>query len=380
MDSPYTVCQFCEKVAFKYTCPKCNALYCSIACYKTPEHLKCTEAFYKSCIQEELSSDDRNDMKKIYEILKSIHETDAGIEHDFNAEKTESDLDEDDISDGDGDNNGNDDYDEEDLEDIATRMQNVDINDADEVWEHLSMSERAEFKKLIENNKIMDLVPEHKPWWSLKKTKIIDINNTNNDTLVPEIEKNIPKLSSIFSKAPSPCLHYNLWNILCSYAAMVRHFNGEHSTTPIEAVAHLVNLSLTLKFGTNFESVDNALTTVEIEALNTKDVGLGRSESFEPTYSVALCSLLKHDTESLMSSCHNKLAALSDIYHLIKKATNQLKISDSKKDGDFFKLFAVCNGSVMLDRKKLLHLSKKIQFLLSYVNIDNEELLEKNKN
>lgn len=335
--------------------------------------MKCTEAFYKSCIQEELSTDDSNDMKKIYEILKSIHETDAGIEHDFNTGKTESDLDEDDVSDDD-DNDANDN--EEDLEDIATRLQNVDINDADEVWEHLSLSERAEFKKLIDNKKIMDLVPEHKPWWSLKKTKIIEINSTNNDTLVPEIEKNIPKFSSIFSKAPSPCLHYNLWNILASYVMMVRHFNGEHFINPIEAVAHLVNLSLTLKFGTNFESVDNALRTVEIEALNTNDVGLEMSENFEPTYSVSLCSLLKHDAESVMSSCYNKLAALSDIYRLIKKATNHLKISNSKKHSDFFKLFAVCNGSVVLERKKLLQLSKKVEFLLSYVNIDNEELLE----
>ncbi|XP_011193294.1 uncharacterized protein LOC105219066 [Zeugodacus cucurbitae] len=371
MESSHMICQFCQKVAFKYTCPKCNALYCSLSCYKTPEHLKCTEAFYKSCIQDELSSQDHSDVKKMYDILKNIRETEAGIQNDFDGDKADSELDEDDVFD-----DLNDDYDEdeEDVEDIATRMKDVDINDADEVWEHLSMSERIEFKKLIENNTIMNLVPEHKPWWSLKKSKIIEINSTNNDTIVPEIEKSILKFSAIFSKAPSECLHYNLWNILSSYAAMVRYFNGEYSTNPIEAVAHLVNLSLTLKFGTNFESVEDALATVEVEALNTNAIGV--SKSFEPTYSSTLCSVLKHDAECLMSSCYNKLAALSDIYRLISNATNHLKISKSKKDTDFFKLFAICNGSVLLDRKKLLHLSKKVEFLLSYVNIENEERLE----
>lgn len=385
MESSPAVCQFCQEVAFKYTCPKCNALYCSISCYKTPEHLKCTEAFYKSWIEEESSSNDRNDLKKIYAILKNIHATNAGINRGFDGEKTENELDEDGICDDDiadddisedGDSDDNDDYDEEDLEDLATRLQNVDMNDPDEVWEHLSLGERAEFKKLVNNHKIMDLVPEHKPWWSLKQAKITEINSTNNDTIVPKIETSIPKMSTIFSKTPSACLHYNLWNILSSYAVMVRHFYGEHSTYPIEAVAHLVNLSLTLKFGTNFESVDHALATVKIEALSINALALGSLKNCESTDWVTSSSQLKRDAESLMSSCYNKLAALSDIYRLIRNAINRLKKSASKKESDFLKLFAICDGSILLDQKKLLHMSKKIKFLLSYVNMDNEELLE----
>ncbi|CAD6992582.1 unnamed protein product [Ceratitis capitata] len=384
MSSSSTLCQFCRKDQFKYTCPKCNALYCSVDCYKAQEHLNCSEEFYKSCIQEKLTTSEpssRDEMKKMYDILKRIRETDAGLEPDF-ADPVDSDDDAEDDNEAREESVLDEDDDEtQDVDDIAARLQNVDINDANEVWERLTSEERAEFKKMVECGDIMKLLPGYKPWWiASKKPKIVEIksvkDNLHDYTLGPVIEKNIPKFSIICKKTPSPCLHYNLWNIMCSYACMVRYFNGEHLTNPNEAVAHLVNLSLTLKFGTNFEEVEDALVSVEMEALTTKIVGVEESVNREMTSSMASREQLQSDARSLMASCHNKLTALSDIYRLMAMARNNLKQSKTTKESDFYKLFAVCNGSIELDRKKLQFLSKKIEFLLSYVNRENEEKLE----
>ncbi|XP_053951085.1 zinc finger HIT domain-containing protein 2 [Anastrepha ludens] len=374
MASASIYCQFCQKANFKYTCPKCNALYCSVECYKTPEHLKCSEKFYKDCIQDALTSPEPNsheDMKKIYDILRRMHESEAGLGHDFN-DPIDSDNEGTDAADCDDEGA----LDEDDVEDIAIRLQDVDINDADEVWNRLTSEERAEFKNMIDCGEIMKLLPSYKPWWvKSKNPKIVEIigdKAEQPDTLnIPAVEKNIPKFSSICKKTPSTCIHYNLWNILCAYGCMVRYFNGEHYTSPAEAVVYIVNLSLVLKFGTNFEDVEDAIVSVEMEALTTKNVGVGVKVCNEITLTGSR-DQLDSDARLLMSSCYYKLAALSDIYRLLVLAKKHLKQNKSTTNSDFYKLFAICNGSVELDRKKLLHLSKKIEFLLSYVNCDNE--------
>ena len=46
-------CQVCKNHDFKYICPKCKVLYCSLNCY-TSHNNKCTEEFYKSNVIEEL--------------------------------------------------------------------------------------------------------------------------------------------------------------------------------------------------------------------------------------------------------------------------------------------------------------------------------------
>lgn len=39
----------------QYTCPKCNAHYCSSACYKSQAHLRCSESFYKEQVEQQAS-------------------------------------------------------------------------------------------------------------------------------------------------------------------------------------------------------------------------------------------------------------------------------------------------------------------------------------
>uniref|UniRef100_A0A1B0FNQ9 HIT-type domain-containing protein n=1 Tax=Glossina morsitans morsitans TaxID=37546 RepID=A0A1B0FNQ9_GLOMM len=366
-------CQICFKAQFKYTCPRCNIIYCSVACYKAEQHLKCSEEFYKQCIQDELTSTPANkskeDIRKIYDILRRIQEADAGFQpHDFeNDELIDSDDDElSPLNDQGLDENDN----EDDELDLAERLKDVDINDADTVWECLTSREREEFKNMLKTGDIMKLVPAYVPWWLRKPTtsKIVEIGKeSDDDSSLPPIMNNIPKFSAICQKDPSPCLHYNLWNILSAYTCMIRFFGGEHLMNPHEACVYLVNLSLCLKFGTNFEDVEDAIISVEMEALTTGNgaiqlmpAGSGKNPFVEDR------EQLQADARAIMASHRFKLAAISDIlttFSLTKKILKHPK----KQDTEFQKAFALTGGLEVLTRQKVQCLIKKFEFYISYI-------------
>ncbi|CDW56903.1 zf-HIT domain containing protein [Trichuris trichiura] len=39
-----------------YICPRCNVRYCSVDCFRHPDHLRCSEKFYSNCVFDELKS------------------------------------------------------------------------------------------------------------------------------------------------------------------------------------------------------------------------------------------------------------------------------------------------------------------------------------
>ncbi|KAJ1357430.1 hypothetical protein KIN20_015576 [Parelaphostrongylus tenuis] len=48
-------CAFCwTERREQYKCPRCNANYCSLRCYRCERHSKCSEGFYKECVKEHL--------------------------------------------------------------------------------------------------------------------------------------------------------------------------------------------------------------------------------------------------------------------------------------------------------------------------------------
>ncbi|KAH8311712.1 hypothetical protein KR044_007639 [Drosophila immigrans] len=327
-------------------------------------------------------------MRKIYDILKRMRSSDAGFNpEDFDADGLDNPLDSDDEA---GQQQEEDDDEEEegdpalaeeaveDDEDIAARLKGIDINDADEVWSRLTMEEQQEFQKLIASGDIMKLMPDYKPWWCRpKQSKIVVLNAPAEQQVeAPEMQKNIPKFTDICKKTPSPCLHYNLWNILSAYACIARFFGGEQRTNASEAVAHLVNLSATLKYGTNFEDAEDAIVSVEMEACTTGNGPAGAaavgSAGGGSNFLVESREQLQEDARQLMSSRNNKLSALSDILYLLQ-TTKALSKRKNPEEAAFQKVFALASGSVELNRSKLTQLVKKVEFMLSYVT--REEIL-----
>ena len=67
-------CQICKENSFKYICPKCKVLYCSINCYKT-HNSECTEGFYQSNVIEELKATkvSEDEAKKFRHSLKDFY-------------------------------------------------------------------------------------------------------------------------------------------------------------------------------------------------------------------------------------------------------------------------------------------------------------------
>ncbi|KAG5354884.1 Zinc finger HIT domain-containing protein 2 [Yarrowia sp. B02] len=78
-------CAFCSNPS-NYSCPKCNSLYCSLACYKGDKHLFCSEKFYKSNVAEEQAFRSSNrmnpelqaDRKKVLDIVDRYSEEQDG--------------------------------------------------------------------------------------------------------------------------------------------------------------------------------------------------------------------------------------------------------------------------------------------------------------
>ncbi|KAH8246885.1 hypothetical protein KR032_002643 [Drosophila birchii] len=330
-------------------------------------------------------------MRKIYDILKRMRETDGGFNpQDFDTDGLENPLDSDDgeepeQEDGDEEGfegeDGDETLEEEIEEDIAARLKGIDINNADEVWSRLTTEEQEEFQKLITNGDIMKLMPDYKPWWNkAKNSKIVVIPTpeeaAKKERSMPQICGSIAKFSDICKKEPSPCLHYNLWNILSAYACVARFFGGEQRTNASEAVAHLVNLSATLKYGTNFEDAEDAIISVEMEAITTGNGPAGAaavgSAGAGSNFLVESREQLQEDARQLMATRENKLAALSDVLYLLQQ-TKAMSKRKNPLEAEFQKLFALASGSVELDRTKLSQLVRKIEFMLSYVG--REEVL-----
>ncbi|KAM4017570.1 zinc finger HIT domain-containing protein 2 [Anomaloglossus baeobatrachus] len=116
------VCALCLSAPGKYTCPRCNAPYCSLACYKGGRHSACSELFYKEAVlqalrEEEAGCDGR---RRVEEMLVKLREEEDG----GGREEEDGGL-----------------------------------------WSSLSRQEKEHFLGLLQSGHIGVLVPEWRPWW-----------------------------------------------------------------------------------------------------------------------------------------------------------------------------------------------------------------------
>lgn len=210
-----TVCMLCKSKPSSYTCPQCNLHYCSLACYRSPEHSVCSEKFYKEAVLQDLKSmgtTESEGRKKMQEVLlrlrKKAESTDGGMESLLkDAGIVSSETEEGDMEaaekvqivellsrlaelqqSGEGDATeiegilskleelGGElqleDVDEdaksvEEEEELADRLSGLDIDklSEEELWELLNSKERETFMGLVKGGGLAELVPLWKPWW-----------------------------------------------------------------------------------------------------------------------------------------------------------------------------------------------------------------------
>ena len=343
------LCKFCLQCKSKYVCPRCGTPYCSVSCYKSENHLDCSEAFYQEWVEGELkgnkiSSDGK---KKMMEILSKISNEDMSLDDELDSD------------------------DDSPLPDLSERLADIDINDSDKVWENLSEAEQAAFEELINNGDIANLIPNWEPWWfqKLNQSKVTELHDESNKQAeleelcqkCPPIFNNIKPLSEITKIKPALSVSFDLVNILGSYSLTVRYFNGSHFDFPEEAAAIIHKLSKSLISPQKFTSSEMALSAVALEALICDSIEMTQKD----------IEIMKADVKSIMDGPFFSnikfymLSALSDLQRLFSHYKNKPK----KSNGKFAEMFPNANLGVALLKKNDYKASlKRLHYLLSWLS------------
>jgi len=307
------ICLVCKRNERRYTCPKCQVAYCSLDCYKKHNE-GCAESFYQQNIFGVLQSTHatEQDKKNILQILSRIRENETTSQEEA---------------------------------DIFDRMSQLDL-DSPDLFSQLSKEEQTTFMNLIQNGRAGTLISVWEPWWTKepKKNLVQDMNSdsTTDEYETPVIKRDIPPLTTLISKAPSPFLVNNLVDILYSYAYTLRVFNGEWQCSHIEALSLLYQLSSVLSNNTVYETLSIALQNVLENSLKPFVVG-NNTRQFSVT--------IIEDVYKICKSKDYVLATLSDLDQIF---LGPMKKDNSKKDKKHSK-------SIVLARKKIL-------FYLSWAN------------
>nr|XP_018901966.1 PREDICTED: zinc finger HIT domain-containing protein 2 [Bemisia tabaci] len=339
MSSEGKTCFFCKESESKYVCPRCGLPYCSVGCYRSAEHINCSEQFYRESVEAELKDRNMNpgQMKEILERLKGADESED--------EELDSD-------------------DEEGI-DLAARMENIDLDDADAVWGMLSESERAEFQQLVNSGDISKLLPPWEPWWmynSDDKPVQEVTNEASHFQNCPKIHENIAGFESMCKVAPDARVKWNLVNIVTAYAYCVRYYNNEHFSFPMEAANSFYEISKNLNSNQIFQSFELAVNSVICELTS------GRFSASKENLTV-----LKSDVWKILAGpsatrrSFYVMAALSDGHCLFEEALRVLKQKQPKPSGQFSKRFSDQDSpSITLDKRKIAIAIKKFDYYLSW--------------
>ncbi|ENN77619.1 hypothetical protein D910_07597 [Dendroctonus ponderosae] len=325
-------CKVCDNALARYSCPRCNIIYCSLTCYQAEVHLDCSESFYKENVMSELNldSDHPESKAKILEILQRTHENNRmgspAMFADSDQEYT-SDVDLDDLElNGAGPFSQFVDIEdlEEDLDsdddiyvDLSERLAGVNLDDADTIWDKLTNDERQDFVAFLKSKDVSKLIPSWTPWWMYSEAKVSEVNPENSEGFKSQCPKvgNVKDFATVTTKRPANCVKYNLINLLCAYAFTVRYYNGEYADFANEAVATIAALSLALKKGLNFEDYETAVKSVEQECINCEWI-VTDAENLD---------LMKDDIAKILKgpnpqeSSFYVLCALSDFQNLLKE-------------------------------------------------------------
>ncbi|XP_075043856.1 zinc finger HIT domain-containing protein 2 [Mixophyes fleayi] len=128
------LCSLCLSAPGKYTCPRCNAPYCSLACYQGPRHTACSELFYRESVLQALQEEEAEprQRRRVQEMLLHLRQEEAAAEP-------------------------------------ATGRYRVVGAEEAELWDSLTAQEKEDFNRLIQSGDIGCLVPQWKPWWETGK-------------------------------------------------------------------------------------------------------------------------------------------------------------------------------------------------------------------
>ncbi|XP_076249698.1 zinc finger HIT domain-containing protein 2 [Calliopsis andreniformis] len=354
------LCELCNTHSRKYTCPRCGIGYCNIDCYKSEAHLECSESFYKQCIEEELKSQEKDpeDRNKMIEILRRVHEQDlkyVDLETDGTTNEEEEELEEQMDSD-----------DEEDALDLEQRLQNINLDNADEVWSALTEDEKQQFEALLKNGEIEKLLPEWIPWWTYHvNRKLIQDMSQQSDKETNEFPAlvQVPLFNEL--QKASPNVQFNITNVIYAYTYIANYYNGDYLNCPLEATIIFLDLCDNMKLNNNYDNAESAIASVINNVVNCN--WLPQDEQTVLAFKKAGDMIMQGPGQE------NKYfyisIALSELHRLLTTAKKELsKYKNKPESKEFSKKFAQRYNTdyTNLSKKTLLLYCKKLEYYLSW--------------
>ncbi|XP_065323092.1 uncharacterized protein LOC135930238 [Gordionus sp. m RMFG-2023] len=255
--NPLQYCFICREKS-KYVCPKCKIDYCSIKCYQHSSHQNCTESFYKKCVLDECSIDDKSEIeeKVLWDYYKLFSkEMFAEIGDEGNYRDLEEQVDN--VSPEDPD--------------LEERMKNINLDNYDQIWNCLTTKEKQHFEKILINNEpwLTSLIPMWQPWWHKKISPKFVKNMEENINNLFDAPYSIPflwsptlqfikRMETNINKA-SPLIINNMVNLIINYSYMTRLYNGCHSECPLQAIQTFLSICPILCANINCQSISESV-------------------------------------------------------------------------------------------------------------------------
>lgn len=309
--------------------------------------------------QREGTSDDK---KKVLEMLQRLEEEDNGGDGEENWEDLDSD----------------DDLSEEG--DLADRLAEVDLNNADAIWERLTDAEKQEFKSIVYNGEIENIVQHVEPWWNNKLEEKLIQDVKEDEKAVKKILEKCPKAANVKEfqkmsvKSPAPCIIYNIANVISAYTCIFHYYNGDHLSYELEAADSLIEICENLKSNANFEEVAAVIDSVMLNSPNANlfsDLNT-KSKMLEDLQSIF---------EGPGDSAHQNfflVAAISDVLSLFKSTKQKLReqtLNDTSAIGGTSKKFSSefvssegrSGFKQLQNQTHLVGCFKKLEFYLSFL-------------
>ncbi|XP_053992616.1 uncharacterized protein LOC128883846 isoform X2 [Hylaeus volcanicus] len=289
-----TLCQVCFKNYFKYTCPRCELLYCSLNCYTNHSRL-CTEAFFQAQIVDRLlatkpSEDDKRTFERKLQNFYSEWKEDENKTVELARNGTAEDVYNFFTASSHGET-------EENVEnEIGISDERIDIlttlsqQDAIQLTD-LTPCEKQMFYSWLKRTKGSGAVEPWFPWW--------------NETIEPYEKNPFPSHDCCSTTKPNlERIQYSIVQFLFGFCWILRRFNGDLESSNMHDVL--------TEFGTF------APTTIPPEtALQTVNLLLSNSKSFTDD---SFSFMILYDVICILTTKWKTIRALQELYTIIYKA------------------------------------------------------------
>ncbi|KAJ6591142.1 hypothetical protein DFH09DRAFT_1273806 [Mycena vulgaris] len=240
--APNTVtCALCTRQFAKYTCPACNAPYCSLPCFRSPAHAQCSEGFYKKEVEADIRvapGKSAAERRRMMELLRRFEEESAASQSTSDGALSTS-LSPSASANADPDFNSDEDEDDE-ADALAPRLAHLDLESTppSALWALLPRAARARFLRAMGDPSsplARELLAAASvgagvvPWWEVASASDASAEGIPAPTPEASAPPPIALPPALTAPAPAPApaaaraLIYNIAALLIAYAYTTRH-------------------------------------------------------------------------------------------------------------------------------------------------------------